>query len=266
MKFSPIDASETITKKYKRYLRTVFEISDVDYAKQFDKELNTQDVFAKGPYLDVLDSFEKGKSLNELMDKGIISKFFAKTGFPLERTLYSHQEEAILESIKGNNIVASTGNGSGKTESVLIPILAELSKEYELGILCPVVRALMIYPMNALANDQMERLRELLSEYPQITYGSYTGQTKQNRTRALHEYRVLNDGKEPKCNELICRDDMIKTPPHILITNYAMLEYLMIRPAENSFFNGSYAKYWKYIDLDEANVYGGATEIEVSML
>lgn len=266
MKFSPIEASETITKKYKRYLKTAFEIADPDYAGQFDKELNAQDIFAKGPYLDVLDSFKKGKSLSELMDEGIISKAFGKAGFPMERTLYLHQEEAIRKSAEGNNIVVSTGTGSGKTESFLIPILAELAKEDEAGTLCPGVRALIIYPMNALANDQMERLREILSEYPQITFGSYTGQTKQDRTKALQEYRVLNNGREPKGNELICRDDMIKNPPHILITNYAMLEYLMIRPTENTFFNGLYAKYWKYIVLDEAHVYSGSTGIEVSML
>ena len=56
MKFSPIEASETITKKYKRYLKTAFEIADSDYAMQFDKELDKIDVFSKGPYLEILDS------------------------------------------------------------------------------------------------------------------------------------------------------------------------------------------------------------------
>ena len=266
MKFSPIEASETITKKYKRYLKTAFEIADSDYAMQFDKELDKIDVFSKGPYLEILDSFKTGKSLYDLMDERLISKSFDKVNFPKQRTLYLHQEQAIQKCIQGNNIVVSTGTGSGKTESFLIPILAELAKEDEEGTLCPGVRALIIYPMNALANDQMKRLREILSEYPQITYGSYTGQTRQDKRTALAEYRKLNNNKEPKCNELVCRDDMIKTPPHILITNYAMLEYLLIRPAENTFFNGEFAKYWKYIVLDEAHVYSGSTGIEVSML
>lgn len=266
MKFSPIEASETITNKYKRYLKTAFEIADAEYASQFEQEINKKDIFSKGPYLDVVDSFQKGKSLKELVEEGVISKKFLKAGFPMERTLYLHQEEAIRKCAEGNNIVVSTGTGSGKTESFLIPILAELAKEEEMGVLCPGVRALIIYPMNALANDQMERLREILSDYPQITYGSYTGQTKKEHNRALNEYRILNNGKEPKENELICRDDMIKQPPHILITNYAMLEYLMIRPTENSFFSGRYAQYWKFVVLDEAHVYGGSTGIEVSML
>ena len=266
MKFSPIDASETITEKYKRYLKTIFEIADEDYAKQFARELDSKDIFAKGPFLDVVDSFKKGKSLSELIEEGILPKSISKAGFPLERTLYLHQEESIRKCAEGHNIVVSTGTGSGKTESFLIPIIAELAKEEEQGNLCPGVRALIIYPMNALANDQMERLRKILENYSQITYGSYTGQTKKDKKRALEEFRKLNNGNTPKENELICRDDMIKTPPHILITNYAMLEYLMIRPAENTFFNGQYANFWKFIVLDEAHVYGGSTGIEVSML
>lgn len=266
MKFSPIKASESITEKYKRYLRTIFEIADADYAKQFEQEISAKDILAKGPFLDVVDSFKKGKSPNELIREGLLPMSFARLGFPMDRTLYLHQESAIRKCAMGNNIVVSTGTGSGKTESFLFPILAELAKENEAGMLCPGVRALIIYPMNALANDQIERLRDVLADYPEITFGSYTGQTKKEYKKALAEYQILNNGKKPKRNELICRDEMIKTPPHILITNYAMLEYLMIRPNENTFFNGMYANHWKFVILDEAHVYSGSTGIEVSML
>lgn len=266
MKFSPIEASEEITVKYKRYLKTIFQIADPVYEAQFEKELDKKDILAKGPYLDAVDSFKKGKSLNQLVDEGVLPTSFRKFIFPMDRTLYQHQESAIYKAKQRRNLVVSTGTGSGKTESFLIPILSELAEEDLRGTLCPGVRALIIYPMNALVNDQIERLRKILSNYPAITYGSYTGQTKKDKKRALQEYRTLNNQREPKVNELICRDDMIATPPHILITNYAMLEYLMIRPTENSFFRGNYAQYWKYIVLDEAHVYNGSTGIEVSML
>lgn len=266
MKFSPIKSSEVITEKYKRYLRTIFEMADKDYSAQFKKELDVQEIFAKGPYLDVVDSFKKGKSLNELIETSVLPESFRKMNFNMERPLYLHQEEAIRRCVDGKSIVVSTGTGSGKTESFLIPILRELAIENETGKLSPGVRALIIYPMNALANDQMERLREILSDYPEITYGSYTGQTKQDYVKANQEYRILNEGRTPKQNELISREQMIKTPPNILITNYAMLEYLMIRPNENSFFDGVYAQNWKYIVLDEAHIYNGSTGIEVSML
>jgi Distinct helicase family with a unique C-terminal domain including a metal-binding cysteine cluster len=107
----------------------------------------------------------------------------------------------------------------------------------------------------ALANDQIERLRGILGNYPEITYGCYTGQTKGQYSAALAEYKKLNNQEIPNKNELISREQMKETPPHILITNYAMLEYLMIRPDDNVFFDGQYADNWKYIILDEAHVY-----------
>lgn len=263
MFFSPIEASENITEKYKRYLKTIFEIADPVYQKQFEEQLNMKDILAKGPYLDVVDSFKKGRSLKQLILEKILPESFEKFEFPMERTLYLHQENAIKKIQEGKNIVVSTGTGSGKTESFLIPILAELAREHEEGLLSSGVRALIIYPMNALANDQILRLRKILSNYPEITYGSYTGQTKQRKKDALREYQLLNSQKNPMVNELICRDDMIENPPNILITNYAMLEYLMIRPQENIFFK---TDTWKYIVLDEAHIYKGSTGIEVGML
>ena len=266
MKFSPIKASEEIAEKYKRYLTTIFEIADKDYAEQLNQELSRKNVLYRGPYLDATDSFKTGRSIRELIESGILPKMFKRFGFPLDRPLYAHQETALLKCLDGKNIVVSTGTGSGKTESFLYPILCELAKEKEEGTLNPGVRALIIYPMNALANDQVERLREILDDCPEITYGSYTGQTRHKLSDALNEYKILNSGRLPKVNELISRDQMIDTPPNILITNYAMLEYLMVRPKENTFFHGSLAGNWKYIVMDEAHVYNGSTGIEVSML
>ncbi len=266
MKFSPINTSDVIVDKYKKYLSTIFQIADVDYEEHLKKALSEKNILAKGPYLDAVDTFKKGKSLSELMDEGVVSRNMEKLNFPIDRKLYLHQERAIRKVKEKTNIVVSTGTGSGKTESFLLPILSDLSKELEKGTLCPGVRALLIYPMNALANDQVERLRDLLEEYPEITFGSYTGQTQQKQEDALRDYQNLNKGRLPKKNELISREAMISNPPHILITNYAMLEYLMVRPKEAGFFSGKYANYWKYIVLDEAHVYKGSTGIEVSML
>lgn len=266
MSFDPVEASKNIVEKYIRYLSTIFEISDKNYADQFKKELNNRQTFAKGPFLDVTDPFTKGKSISELIDCGVLPKSFERIKVPLTRPLYYHQEKAINRVINGRNIVVSTGTGSGKTESFLIPVLSHIIHEDEANRLGPGIRALIIYPMNALANDQIERLRALLAEYPHITYGSYTGQTKEEYNDALAEYKSLNNGKIPAVNELICRKQMKAAPPHIFITNYAMLEYLMLRPDDSVFFSPEYADKWKFIILDEAHVYNGSTGIEVSML
>lgn len=262
MSFSPIQGSALIEKQYKRYLGTMFSINDTDYQQQFARQLNDHSMFAAGPYLDAHDNFATGHTIRQLVDEHILPRFFLKYGFYLDRPLYVHQETALKKALDKCNIVVSTGTGSGKTESFLMPILAGLAKEAEEGTLTADVRALLIYPMNALANDQVERLRELLKDTPEITFGCYTGQTREKTTEALAEYIKLNK-KKPQKNELISREQMKKTQPHILITNYAMLEYLMVRPDDSVFFS---CNTWRYVVLDEAHVYRGSTGIEVAML
>ena len=240
MKFDPIRASKNITDKYIRYLSTIFQIKDSDYNEQFLVALKN-DIYARGPYLDISDPFKKGMSIEDYINNGKFPKSFSKLDLNNKRKLYIHQENAISRAINNKNIVVTTGTGSGKTESFLIPILYHIINEYELKKLTPGVRALLIYPLNALVNDQMEKLRKILSNFPEITYGSYTGQTKNSYKDALNEYRSLNENREPLENELISRDQMKEKPPHILITNYAMLEYLMLRPEDNVFFQGEYS-------------------------
>ena len=177
MAFSPVTASAHIYDKYRRYLKTIFSIDDPDYNRQFHQMLTDKRSLAAGPFLDVSDSFVKGKSIEELIAEGEIAPGFRRIHMPLTRPLYKHQETAFRKVNAGENLIVSTGTGSGKTECFLIPVLNELLREKEQGTLDEGVRALLVYPMNALANDQIERLRELLADCPEITFGSYTGQT-----------------------------------------------------------------------------------------
>ena len=266
MSFSPVNASKEIVDKYLVYLKTIFKIKDEEYSRLFNNEISKRDYFYKGPYLDVTSSFESGKTTRELVANGILTSSFLRFNLSHDRKLYKHQELAIEKSLKGRNLVVSTGTGSGKTESFLFPILNFLSKLNDEKALTPGVRAIIIYPMNALANDQMDRLRVILKNYPEITFGSYTGQTQKEYPKALANFHELNDYQNPLPNELISREQMHETPPHILITNYSMLEYLMLRPESSVFFEDDMAKLWKYIVLDEAHIYSGSTGIEVSML
>ena len=266
MAFSPIVAAREIEKKYQRYLAAIFTLDDPVYQAQFLKEIRREVSLAKGPYLDVSDAFRKGKTLNQLIDKGVLPQAFRRFSLYFDRPLYQHQMDSLQKIIDGQNLIVSTGTGSGKTESFLYPILRELALEYEQGTLGPGVRALLIYLMNALANDQIERLRELLANFPEITYGSYTGQTRERYRDALAEYRTLSGGVDPAENELISREQMKTSPPNLLITNYAMLEYLLVRPKESELFSEKLRHYWRFVVLDEAHVYNGSTGIEVSML
>ncbi|MBC2857090.1 DEAD/DEAH box helicase [Cetobacterium sp. 2A] len=269
---NPIQAAKNIKEKYIEYLLTTFKIADKEIEEQFKNELFKKNKLSKGPFLEVSNSFEKGKSINQLIKESVLTKEFKNFNsqeFPFKNkdlNIYFHQEQAIKKVANGENIIVSTGTGSGKTESFLIPILNHLLAEKEKGILSSGVRALILYPMNALVNDQMERFRKLLKDYPEITFGKFTGETehKQQNAEVLHKEVVKEADIIP--NEIISRDEMRKNPPHILITNYAMLEYLMLRPEDNTFFDGPNAKFWNFIVLDEAHTYKGALGIELSML
>ncbi len=268
----PLATSAEITQTYGRYLKSLVQprqkaLSDA-IAKAIDDSINEPGGIVKGPYLEATPPYVTGKTIRQLVDDGILDDGFLKLGsnsFPLDRPVYAHQEEAIKKLNDGRNILVATGTGSGKTESFLIPIIDHLLKEKKAGTLGPGVRALLLYPMNALANDQVKRIREILSLDDSITFGRYTGETLQTLDRAQSEYVQREGRKQPK-NELISREQMRETPPHILLTNYAMLEYLLLRPEDHEIFAGANSSSWKFIVADEAHTYDGAHGVEVALL
>ncbi|MEW6624995.1 MAG: DEAD/DEAH box helicase [Bacillota bacterium] len=269
MSFDPIKVTKTIEDSYLSYLSTSFPLHDPKLYEQFINLLKVSGKFVKGPILEATPSFEKGASINELIMTGLLSREFKKlqsSDFKLDFNLYKHQEMALFKIIKKErNVVIATGTGSGKTESFLLPILDYLFKEKEAGCLGPGVRALLLYPMNALVNDQLARLRGILANYKDITFGRYTGETEKEYAAALDKH-VKMYGSQPLDNELISRTQMWDSPPHLLLTNYAMLEYLLLRPDDSVFFDGNYANYWRFLVLDEAHTYMGAKGIETAML
>ncbi len=120
--------------------------------------------------------------------------------------------------------------------------------------------------MNALANDQVKRLRQLLVDVPEITFGRYVGETRRKLSEAEDDMRSRYPDEPRLPNELISREQMQESPPHILLTNYAMLEYLLLRPSDAPLFDGATAESWRQLVIDEAHVYGGAQGAEVAML
>ena len=275
--FSPIEAAKNIKEEFNDYLLTSFHIADPHYAEQFNTELNKEGAVSKGPFLDINDSYKKGVSLERLIEEGELSTLFRELEgdipdqekeLQLERRLYLHQEEAIRKTNQGKNLIVTTGTGSGKTECFIIPIINWLLNEKEHSRLSPGVRAILIYPMNALANDQMKRLRRLLKNYPDITFGLYNSSTKYMQEEGVYEYsRIFKNENshalDPLPNELLSREQMREAPPHILVTNYAMLEYMLLRPRDDAVFSGSQLR---FLVLDEAHIYKGATGIETALL
>lgn len=189
MSLHPTFTTNNLRETYIRYLKTIKPFQDERLRREFANSLGEGNLLLKGPYIEITPPFIEGKNLKELVDERILSTHFQqlchKNGLPWERRLYKHQEISILKLVAGRNVIVTTGTGSGKTEAFLIPIFNYLLREAEAGTLSqPGVRALILYPMNALANDQMQRLRTILAHYPAITFGRYIGETKKKENEA----------------------------------------------------------------------------------
>lgn len=274
----PVKLTDSIRATYLRYLRTVLRTNDPELDRAISDALaRVESDLIAGPILESTPPFVPGRCPRDLAHDGILSAAWLDDPFPVRgddgawasipaaRPLHSHQELAILKTLQGRNVMVATGTGSGKTETYLVPVLDSLLREAASGSLSrPGVRALLLYPLNALANDQMKRLRQLLNGHPGISFGQYTGNTKNGRRDALASLRLL--GIEPAPGELICRDEMKATPPHILLTNYAMLEYLLMRPDDSPLFDTQHDRTWRFLALDEIHTYDGTSGLEIAML
>ena len=276
MSFNPLSASREIIEQYRRYILTTFKTDfsgknseGLTFNDQLRNAVSSPGEINNGPILQISRNYLRSRPLKELIP-GVLSQGFHKLKtkeIDVERfTLYKHQEEAIRKIVLDDkNVVVSTGTGSGKTKSFLIPILHYLLQEEINGTLGPGVRVMLVYPMNALANDQIRILRDVLKDQ-KITFGAFIGETQEEEIKARKAY-IKENKTEPMPNELISREIMRKTPPNILITNYAMLEHLLIKPQNStSLFGEPGDNHWKYIVLDEAHVYSGAKGSEVSLL
>ncbi len=284
MSMNPRQTTDKIRSDYRNYIASILTVKDKEITELAHSAVGNTE-FVKGPYLESTLPFVDGKSLKQLASEKLISDEFGKMGESVHFSdwkLRIHQEKALRHIIEKNrNMVVSTGTGSGKTECYLYPIFNSLMREKEAGTLDAGVRALLIFPMNALANDQLKKLRKLLKDYPEITFGRYTSETRhklpkdtpEESERRFHdEYddEHISDTEEVYRksipNEIMCREMMAEKPPHILITNYAMLEYMLLRPDTAPFFDNSSAKHWRYIVIDEAHTYKGATGTEIAYL
>jgi ATP-dependent helicase YprA (DUF1998 family) len=204
------------------------------------------------PYLSLNPGFESGGTIEELVVAGLLDEecerlFRVKTGpeDPGEHSisLHRHQREAIEAARTGRSYVVTTGTGSGKSLTYLIPIVNAVLTEPARGH----IKAIVVYPMNALANSQLHELEKflvwgILAERRRVTFARYTGQEDEERRR-----HVLN------------------RPPDILLTNYVMLEYLLTRPLERRQLIGA-ARGLRFLVLDELHTYRGRQGADVALL
>lgn len=190
---NPIALVEELKGVLHRYITTTLPISRryPRLAEQFRAELSNQ-TLVEGPYVEALPDFEKGGSLEDLLQQNGGFLHPAMANLPTaSRKLHKHQQRALeLAGRDGKSLLVATGTGSGKTETFLYPIAHHLLSDPEPDK--PGVRALLVYPMNALANDQLYyRIAPLFGHYLRehnITFGRYTGQVKANTKRDEEEF------------------------------------------------------------------------------
>lgn len=346
-----------IRKALREYIEATYHIGHPSLIRQRQVLLDEPGNTYQAPFLESTPRYTPGQKFSDLeLDEAVHDLFGVLTSRVGEQKPllfdppYTHQATALEATARdGKSIVVMTGTGSGKTESFLLPMLAKLAEEAANrpeSFATTAVRGLVLYPMNALVNDQLGRLRLLLGD-DRVTsqfitwadrparFARYTSRTlypgvrtaKKDglRLQSIKKYYIAlleeaaKDGspgqerskqlvKELKARgkwpakadltawygsgewfdrktkkprravmmphdaELLTRDEVLTSPPDVLITNYSMLEYMLMRPLERPVFDAT--RQWlqdnpdeKFLlIIDEAHLYRGAAGAEVALL
>ena len=233
-------------------------------------------LIARGPYVYLNRPFEQGPAVSKLAAESELGLHAALAAvFPFA-SIHRHQELALRSIKKGRHTVVATGTGSGKTEAFLLPLIDHClhlrDAHADDG-----VTSVLVYPMNALADDQLRRLRPLLAG-TRVTFGRYTGATPnegepeqgqltESRAYTKDERELLAEGRDAEValpwEECFSREDIRKRRPRLLLTNYSQLEYLLLRDKDLDLFRGAPLR---FLVLDEVHTYTGALGSEVACL
>ncbi|HEX4956408.1 MAG TPA: DEAD/DEAH box helicase [Thermoanaerobaculia bacterium] len=245
----PFQLRDRVVGRYADFAGSFLSIRDPGIRATVDRELESGLLWPE-PFVSLNPAFEFGGTVDALVEAGTLhpecSRIFRRkrhpedSGEPLR--LHRHQVEAIEAARAGRNYVVTTGTGSGKSLAYIIPIVdAVLRANGKAGI-----HAIVVYPMNALANSQGEELKKFLEHgYPggvgPVRFARFTGQESQEQREAI------------KAN-----------PPHILLTNYVMLELLLTRVHDAALVRA--AEGLRFLVLDELHTYRGRQGSDVALL
>jgi len=239
-----------VVADYGEYVRSFIEISD-ERIRDFVAESFAEGALWPDPLVQVNPAFMPGATVDELVKNKVLhpecARIFATkdpTTGAIKSTLrlHQHQAESIEAARAGESYVLTTGTGSGKSLAYIVPIVDHvLRRGSGKGI-----QAIVVYPMNALANSQVGELKKFLElgypdKKPPVTFRRYTGQE--------------NDDQ---------RKEIIANPPDIILTNYVMLELLLTRPWERQLVES--AQGLRFLVLDELHTYRGRQGADVALL
>jgi len=244
------DLRDRLVSDYSRYTNSFIKIADIRISEKVNSELSAG-AFWPDPLLQLNPTFLPGGTIDELVEKGTLNAECAKI-FRIDKSdtdhtgkillLHEHQREAIVKVKEGKSCVLTSGTGSGKSLAYIVPIVDHILRHGSgRGI-----QAIVVYPMNALANSQNEELKKFLEKgYPEgqspVRFARYTGQEK---------------GAE--------RETIRSNPPDILLTNYMMLELMLTRSEDRELVRS--AQELRFLVFDELHTYRGRQGADVSLL
>lgn len=242
--YAPLRVADNLEDDYHLLLRTTFRPAREELREKFNGSLDEEGFLVRDIFLQVLPVYERSKPIAELSNttRGLF-------GIIADQP-YRHQVEAVRRLLQGKSVIVATGTGSGKTEAFLMPIIDWCLKKKG----TPGVKAILIYPMNALANNQRDRLREILANGSGVSFGRYTGETQ-----IWSEQRPSDVPKEERWT----RPEFWENPPDILLTNYQMLDYMLIRDDGHRIFKNHQIR---FIVLDEMHSYRGKLGTDIAFL
>jgi DEAD/DEAH box helicase domain-containing protein len=243
----PSVLASQLIKGTKDFLTTTFPSSTPAFFDMMDSFVNEEGKLFKGPYISVALPFKKGAvDVNYFPD--ILDVNFKP---------YYHQELAF-KRLGGNDpkpTLVATGTGSGKTESFMFPILDYCFKNKD----TKGIKAIIIYPMNALATDQAKRFAKTISQTAALNglrVGLYIGSGDQNPNKTMTKDYVITD-----------KDILGDNPPDILLTNYKMLDFMLMRPRDQKIWKHNIeSDVLKFIAVDEIHTFDGAQGTDLASL
>lgn len=238
-----------LIQAYSSYIRSFIRIQDQRIGRHVEESLESGLLWPE-PLIQMNPSFETGELIDELVETGVLhpecQKIFRSKpsmksrGRPLR--LYKHQADAVRAARSGANYVLTTGTGSGKSLSYIVPIVDYALRSGRRGG----IKAIVVYPMNALANSQFGELTKFLCHGYQdgkgpVTFERYTGQESHEK-----------------------RNEIAADPPDILLTNFVMLELILTRVEERPLIQA--AQGLRFLVLDELHTYRGRQGADVALL
>ena len=246
---SIFDTRELIIDEYSKYVQSFLSVSDKRVREFIQQQILDQSSLWPDALLQLNPAYEMASTVQELTQQGLLHPLSAeifRSDSDQTIRLYRHQQEAIEKALKRDHFVVTSGTGSGKSLTYFVPIFdAVLKGDHHISK----VWAIVVYPMNALVNSQHEALMSLAEAYNNLTgeefpvrFAKYTGQETDEKKREIQQ-----------------------NPPHIILTNYVMLELMLVRPEEHDFVDRA-STGLQFLVLDELHTYRGRQGADVALL